>query len=106
MGKFFSKKQKRENMFKKFFSKFSLSSEKNAKIVKFFNKTSLIWHMVLAMVLCFFIEACSRHSVKASFSFLVETPWIFMYNSLNIAKGTIIIIQINAINNNIFNVAF
>ena len=82
MGKFFSKKQKRENMFKKFFSKFSLSSEKNAKIVKFFNKTSLIWHMVLAMVLCFFIEACSRHSVKASFSFLVETPWIFMYNSL------------------------
>ena len=78
MGKVFFKKQKRENMFKKF----TLSSEKSAKIVNFFNKTSLLWHMVLSIVLCLFIEACSRHSIKAAFSFLKDTPWIFMYNSL------------------------
>ena len=78
MGKVFFKKQKRENMFKKF----TFSSEKSAKIVNFFNKTSLLWHMVLAIVLCLFIEACSRHSIKDAFSFLKDTPWIFMYNSL------------------------
>ena len=49
---------------------------------KFFNKTSLIWHMILAIVLCLFIESCSRHSVKAAFSFMKETPFIFLYNSL------------------------
>lgn len=49
---------------------------------KFFNKTSLIWHMILAIVLCLFIESCSRHSIKAAFAFLKSTPWIFLYNSL------------------------
>lgn len=55
---------------------------KKQKIVNFFNKTSLIWHMVMAICLCLFIESCSRHSVKEAFVFLLDTPWIFMYNSL------------------------
>ncbi len=59
-----------------------LSKQKKEKIVNFFNKTSFIWHMVIAMGLCLFIESCSRHSVKAAFSFFTDTPWIFMYNSL------------------------
>ena len=78
MGKGIFKKLKRENMFKKF----SLSSEKKEKIVNFFNKTSLIWHMVMAVCLCLFIESCSRHSIKEAFSFLMDAPWIFLYNSL------------------------
>lgn len=78
MGKGFFKKQKRENMFKNF----SLSSEKKEKLVNFFNKTSLIWHMVMAVCLCLFIESCSRHSIKEAFSFLTDSPWIFLYNSL------------------------
>lgn len=78
MGKDIFKKLKRENMFKKF----SLSSEKKEKIVNFFNKTSLIWHMVMAVCLCLFIESCSRHSIKEAFSFLMDAPWIFLYNSL------------------------
>ena len=78
MGKVFFKKQKRENMFKKF----SLSVEKKEKILNFFNKTSLIWHMLLSTVLCLFIESCSRHSVKDAFTFLLDTPLIFLYNSL------------------------
>ena len=55
---------------------------KRDKVVNFFNKTSLIWHMVMAICLCLFIESCSRHSVKAAFSFMKETPFIFLYNSL------------------------
>lgn len=51
-------------------------------IVNFFNKTSLIWHMVMAMCLCIFIESCSRHSVVEAFRFMMDTPWIFLYNSL------------------------
>ena len=78
MGKVFFKKQKRENMFKKF----SLSDEKREKVVKFFNMTSLLWHMVLSVILCLFIESCSRHSIKAAFVFLKDAPWIFLYNSL------------------------
>ena len=56
--------------------------DKKQKIVNFFNKTSLIWHMVMAICLCLFIESCSRHSVKEAFMFLADTPWIFLYNSL------------------------
>lgn len=82
MGKVFFKKQKRENMLNKLFKNISLSSEKKEKIVNFFNRTSLIWHMVLAVFLCLFIESCSRHSITAAFTFLKETPWIFLYNSL------------------------
>ena len=79
MGKCFFKKLKRENML---FKKFSLYSGKIEKVVNFLNKTSLIGHMFLAMILCLFIESCSRHSVKAAFSFMKETPFIFLYNSL------------------------
>lgn len=87
MGKVFFKKLKRENMFKKF----SLSSEKKAKLVKFFNKTSLIWHMVMSVLLCLFIESCSRHSVKEAVAFFMDTPWIFLYNSLIIFVTLLIV---------------
>lgn len=52
------------------------------KIVRFLNRTSLLWHMVLAMVLCLFIESCSRHSVKQAFMFMADDTLIFLYNSL------------------------
>lgn len=65
--------------------------EKRQKIVNFFNKTSLIWHMVMAMGLCLFIESCSRHSVKEAFMFLTDTPWIFMYNSLIIFATLLVV---------------
>lgn len=52
------------------------------KIVRFLNRTSLLWHMVLAMVLCLFIESCSRHSVKQAFLFMADDTLIFLYNSL------------------------
>ena len=79
MGKCFFKKLKRENML---FKKFSLYSGKIEKVVNFLNKTSLIGHMFLAMILCLFIESCSRHSVNAAFSFMFDTPLIFLYNSM------------------------
>lgn len=87
MGKVCFKKLKRDNMLKKF----SISSEKKAKIVNFFNKTSLIWHMIMAMCLCLFIEACSRHSVGKAFQFMIEAPWIFLYNSMIIFATLLVV---------------
>lgn len=52
------------------------------KVVAFLNRTSLLWHMVLSLFLCFFIESVSRHSVLKSLQFMVEKPLIFLYNSL------------------------
>ena len=52
------------------------------KIVDFMNKTSLLWHMVLSVFICLFIESVSRHSAIEGFKFLVDSPLIFMYNSL------------------------
>ncbi len=65
--------------------------QRKQKIVNFFNKTSLIWHMVMAMCLCLFIESCSRHSVKEAFAFLLDTPWIFLYNSLIIFATLLVV---------------
>lgn len=59
-----------------------MAPEKKAKLVNFFNKTSGIWHFVLAVVLCLFIESCSRHSVPDAFHFMVTSPWIFLYNTV------------------------
>ncbi len=61
------------------------------KVVNFLNKTSLIWHMFMAVCLCLFIESCSRHSVVEAFRFMIDTPWIFLYNSLIIFATLLIV---------------
>ncbi len=51
------------------------------KIITTLNKYSLIFHGILSCMICFVIEACSRHSVGAAVDFLFERSWIFLYNS-------------------------
>ena len=69
-------------MGKKWLEKLKSFSFNREKIVDFLNKTSILWHMVLSVIICLFIESVSRHSVIEGFKFLVDAPLIFMYNSL------------------------
>lgn len=52
------------------------------KITRVLNKYSLVFHGLWAMILEFFIEAFSRHSVIEGFLFMTESPLVFLYNSL------------------------
>lgn len=61
------------------------------KFIHFLNKTALLWHMVLSVFLCLFIESVSRHSLIKGFKFLIDTPLIFMYNSLIIFSTFLVV---------------
>ena len=49
--------------------KLHINQEKKARIIAVFNRYSLFIHVLLSMVLCFTIEAISRHSVLKALSF-------------------------------------
>ena len=51
------------------------------KVNHVFNKYSLIFHALWAMVLEFMIESFSRHSCREGFLFMTESPLVFLYNS-------------------------
>lgn len=80
-------------MGKKWMEKIKSFSFNKEKIVDFLNKTSLLWHVVLAVFICLFIESVSRHSVVEGLKFLVDAPLIFMYNSL-IVFATFLIVYL------------
>ena len=48
------------------------------------NRFSLIFHALYACLINFVIEALSRHSVVAAWQYMVETPLVFLYNTLMI----------------------
>lgn len=49
--------------------------------IEFFNRYSLAFHALLSMMLIFFIEVISRHSLVSALSFLDQHTWAFIYNS-------------------------
>ncbi|MEG2440554.1 MAG: sulfatase-like hydrolase/transferase [Acetivibrio sp.] len=51
------------------------------KTIDFLNKYSIVFHWLLSCLLCFFIEAFSRHSLFAAVDFLFDRSWVFLYNS-------------------------
>lgn len=52
------------------------------KLVSFMNRYSLLFHGVLACLLCFIIECFSRRSIPSAFSFVAEHTLPYLYNSL------------------------
>lgn len=58
-----------------------INKEKLDRTVTVFNRYSLLFHAVLSMMLCFTIEAISRHSVWSALKFLDQHTWAFAYNS-------------------------
>ena len=56
--------------------------EKKARTVRFLNRYSLLFHILLSMLLCFAIEVISRHSIEKAFGFVALHTWAFAYNYL------------------------
>lgn len=56
--------------------------EKMGKITPFLNRYSLVFHYLLACIICLFAETVSRHSFLSACSFVVHSPFTFMYNAL------------------------
>lgn len=60
----------------------AVNPEKKERLIKLFNRYSLLFHALLACSLCFYIEWVSRHSFGAAVDFLFDRSWVFLYNSL------------------------
>ncbi len=63
-------------------------SEKTLRIL---NKYSLLFHVLLAAVVCFSIESISRHSVLSAFEFVTSSPLTFLYNTLIIFASLMLV---------------
>lgn len=68
-----------------------LEARRNSRFAKkmrpvygFMNRFSLVFHVLLACVINFAIEAISRHSVFKSWHFMTDTPLVFLYNAFMI----------------------
>lgn len=67
---------------KKTVQKKDSSNRTYQKYVDFFNKYSLLFHAVMSIIICFMIEAVSRHSIAGAFGFLYSHFLAFAYNAL------------------------
>ena len=56
-------------------------AKKMQPVYRFMNRTSLIFHYLLACVLNFFIEVISRHSLFEAWDYMVGTPKVFLFNA-------------------------
>lgn len=52
------------------------------RITDFLNRFSLLFHGILACLICFFAECVSRHSVAEAALFMWEAPMTFLYNAM------------------------
>lgn len=72
----------RKDTHKKKEKKHWIQPEKKEQLIQFLNRYSLIFHMLLACSVCFFIEWVSRHSFQAAFLFVFDRGLVYLYNSL------------------------
>ena len=71
------------NIMKKPFVAFYEKNEKEiGKTIQVMNKYSILLHAAWSLILEFFIESFSRHSIANGFEFLAGSPLVFLYNSL------------------------
>lgn len=59
-----------------------LKPEQRERLLYILNRYSLVFHYLLACLVCFFIEVISRHSFLDAFSFMFDRSLVFLYNSL------------------------
>lgn len=72
------RKEEKQNRGKKHL----IAPEKKQKAVDFFNRYSIVFHIVLACAICFVIEWVSRHSFADAFSFVFDRSLVYLYNSM------------------------
>ena len=76
---------------KKPFVEFYNKHEKGIlKTIDVLNKYSLVFHALWSVILEFIIESFSRHSIAAGARFFIESPLVFLYNSLLILMTLLI----------------
>lgn len=56
-------------------------AKKMQPVYKWMNRFSLVLHYLLACVLNFLIEVISRHSFFEAWSYMTETPFVFLFNA-------------------------
>ena len=59
-------------------------AQKMKPVSQFMNRFSLIFHALLACLINFAIEAISRHSLVQAWSYMTQTPLVFLYNAFMI----------------------
>ncbi|MGO5052666.1 LTA synthase family protein [Lachnospiraceae bacterium LCP25S3_G4] len=59
----------------------SALAKKMEPVYRIMNRYSLVFHALLAMILNFFIELISRHSIVEAWVYMVNSPLVFLYNS-------------------------
>lgn len=62
----------------------SAFAKKMRPVWKIMNRFSLVFHVLLACLINFVIEAVSRHSAIGAWSYMTETPLVFLYNAFMI----------------------
>ena len=75
---FQERKERRERILEK--RRNSAFAKKMQSIYRVMNKISILLHFVLAAVLNFVIEVISRHSFGDAWTYMIESPWTFLYN--------------------------
>lgn len=81
-----AKRQARQAQFRE-----KVEAWKQRPAVQWMTKFSLLMHVLLAALLVIIIESCSRHSVISAFSFMVESPVVFLYNMFLIFTSLLIV---------------
>ena len=62
----------------------SAFAKKMQPVYKFMNRFSLVFHALLACIINFAIEAISRHSIVEGWTYMTESPLVFLYNAFMI----------------------
>lgn len=84
-----NKIEKREK--KVFLGRIDLAAWSENPKVKFLNKYSLLFHVLLAAVLVLVIEWISRHSLTSALGFSFGTPLTYLYNVLLVFASLLIV---------------
>lgn len=74
-----ARKERRDRIIKE--RQNSAFAKKMKPVYKIMNRFSLVFHVLLACAINFSIEAISRLSVVEAWSYMTETPLVFLYNA-------------------------
>lgn len=77
-----ARKERRERIIEQ--RRNSAFARKMRPVYDFMNRISLLFHALLACCLNFAMEAISRHSVVEAWTYMTETPLVFLYNAFMI----------------------
>ncbi len=77
-----AKRERRQRIIEK--QRNSAFAKKMRPVYKVMNRFSLVFHALLACLINYVIEAISRHSLIEAWSYMTETPLVFLYNAFMI----------------------